>query len=241
VAASTLESVQRALDALETRGAQAFDAASCECVRTLIARAAAFDGGASELLAKRAGAHLERLSQRFEAARVLTETRLVAAEAAYGSLPEQRAALERGDLTTVRRRLRKLAVAPLVRSQSVGLERDRLRRVKEYELALADLVTAFALAQATDSVPAHAGPYNPLRVASDLIARMRVASPLYLTSQLQRLEELASMLALPELPAPPAPKPQPKPQAKARPKPGARRAQPATATVSARGRTTRKR
>lgn len=69
-----------------------------------------------------------------------------------------------------------------------------------YEDSVAALVASFALARAVDVVPEDAGPYNPLRIASSTLDRMREISPFFLTVQLNRLEELASLLALPELP-----------------------------------------
>jgi hypothetical protein len=62
------------------------------------------------------------------------------------------------------------------------------------------MVASLALARAVDVVPEDAGPYNALRIASEALDRMREISPLYLTVQLNRLEELATLLALPELP-----------------------------------------
>ncbi len=79
----------------------------------------------------------------------------------------------------------------------------RKQRTVVYEDSVAALVASFALARAVDVVPEDAGPYNPLRIASTTLDRMREVSPFYLTVQLNRLEELASLLALPELPAPP--------------------------------------
>ena len=88
-------------------------------------------------------------------------------------------------------------------SQAPHAPGERRRETGEYEDALAEMVAALALARATDVVPEHAGPYNPLRIASELLARMGTVSPFYLTVQLNRLEELASLLSRPELPARP--------------------------------------
>jgi hypothetical protein len=190
-----LAGVEQALDALEARGARAFDSASCDCVRSLITRGEALQGRAGELLAQRATAHVERLQLRFDKARADTDRSLGAAEREHGAQPKLRAALERGEIVAVRRALRKLGSAP---PRALRIERDH----KEYEHSLAELVASFALARAVDVVPQDAGPYNPLRIASDLLERMRNVSPIYLTAQLNRLEELASMMALPELPEP---------------------------------------
>jgi hypothetical protein len=76
-----------------------------------------------------------------------------------------------------------------------------------YEDSVADLVASFALARAVDVVPQDAGPYNALRIASDALDTMRAVSPFYLTVQLNRLEELASLLTLPDLPEKPKPQP----------------------------------
>lgn len=88
---------------------------------------------------------------------------------------------------------------------SLDITRARRRKAATYEDSVAELVASFALARATDVVPEGAGPYNALRIASQALDAMRALSPSYLTVQLNRLEELASLLALPELP----PKPEP--------------------------------
>jgi Protein of unknown function (DUF2894) len=199
-----LEGVEQALDALEARGARAFDAASCDCVRALITRSEGMEPRAGALVVGRARVHVDRLAARFEKARADTERLLTAAEQLHGALPTLRSALERGELLTVRRNLRKLGSStPQPRATPPRLaHEERGRRAGEYENSLAELVASFALARAVDVVPEHAGPYNPLRIASDLLERMRSVSPIYLTAQLNRLEELASMMALPELPEP---------------------------------------
>ncbi|MET0287307.1 MAG: DUF2894 domain-containing protein [Polyangiales bacterium] len=188
--------VERALDALEARGARAFDSASCDCVRALVTRGEKLEGKAGELLASRAQVHVERLTARFDKARVDTARLLDSAERTHGTLTKLRTAFERGDLGTVRRALRKLGGMPP--KPAPVTKRD----AHEYEDSLAEMVASFALARAVDVVPQDAGPYNPLRIASDLLERMRKVSPIYLTAQLNRLEELASMMELPELPEP---------------------------------------
>jgi hypothetical protein len=95
-------------------------------------------------------------------------------------------------------------------SRPLGVQTTRRRRQLAYEDSVARLVASLALARATDGVPADAGPYNPLRIASEVLDGMRAISPFYLTVQLNRLEELASLLSLPELPAPAVEKALPK-------------------------------
>jgi hypothetical protein len=221
-----LAAVENALEALETRGAFAFDAAGCQCVRQLVARAKTLDARAAALLACRANVHLERLSERFDNAQRDTEHKLARVEASHGALPRERATLEHGDLHALRRRLRHLEVVPQLPRSTEDTARERGRRSNEYSAAAADLVTAVALARATDIVPRHAGPYNPLRIASDLLARMRIVSPIYLTAQLKRLDELSSMLMLPELPEPPHKAPPPRKRAPVRSSRGARMSRP---------------
>jgi len=213
-----------------------FDAASCDCVRALLERAQVLDPGACAIVAERAAVHLSRLTRRFDSVRVLTQQRLEAAEQRFGALPAEREAFERGDLNAVRRSLRRLHKSPqtyaLVKVGHSALE--RLRCAREYEAALSEIVASMMLARAQDRVPENAGPYNPLRVASELLLRMRAVSPLYLSTQLKRLDELASMMGLPELPPPPprpaparAPRPSspspsrvsPKPKPRTRPRP----------------------
>lgn len=198
-----LAATESALDALEADGARLFDAPSCDCVRTLITRAEELGGRAGELLVERAQAHVDRLRARFYAARSEVERRITEAEQHKGPLPKLRELLARGELGSVRRKLRRLATEPppaLAPPERAAREREKQRGTSDYEESLAELVASFALARAVDVVPEHAGPYNPLRIASDLLARMRTVSPIYLTAQLNRLEELASMMELPELP-----------------------------------------
>jgi Protein of unknown function (DUF2894) len=202
-AGAALEACRARLAALEASGARAFDAVSCDGVRTLIGRARALDVRACALLLARADSHMERLAQRFEQTRRQTEQWLAGAEQVQGELPLQRAALARGELGLVRRRLRRLgsqASLLMAADASARAELERARCVAEYEASLAQLGESLALARAVDAVPEQAGPYNPLRIAGDLLARMRSVSPIYLSAQLNRLEELARMFALPELP-----------------------------------------
>jgi hypothetical protein len=146
---------------------------------------------------------VERLATRFDAMRVVTEQRLAAAEQVHGSLPAEREAFERGELVSVRQTLRRLSSAPPPRAARAPLVR-RERCAGDYQASLAELTAAVALARASDLVPEGAGPYNPLRIASDLLECIRAVSPIYLSSQLSRFEELTSMLALPALPEPPS-------------------------------------
>ncbi len=197
--------VERALDALEADGARRFDATGCDCARALLSRAEELGGEIARLLTLRAQAHVERLAQRLADARALARRELAASEQNLGLLPRARELLARSEIVPMRRTLRRLAVHPLTlatAAQRERLQRERQRRSGEYEQELAELVAALALARAVDVVPEDAGPYNPLRIASELLTRMRAVSPLYLTAQLNRLEELASLLELPELPAP---------------------------------------
>ena len=193
------EAVESALDALEAEGARLFDAASCDCVRALLTRGEELGGEVRRLLAERAATHVERLRSRFDAARARTRAQLSAVEAQAGPQPSLHEALARGDVVQVGRALRKLVASPRrtkLARRPAPLPSESLR----YEDSLAELVASFALARAVDVVPEHAGPYNPLRIASELLERMRTVSPIYLTAQLNRLEELASLLELPELP-----------------------------------------
>lgn len=188
------------LDALEARGARAFDAVECECVRELIARAGALNARAAALLLPRAQERLQRLHERFDADRAQTAERLGVAEQLHGDLPQLRAAFERGELSHVRRALRRLRSTPPRRRAN-----HHERCARQYDAALAELLGSITVAQAVDTVPEHSGPYNSLRIATDLLACISAVSPIYLTAQLTRLEELARMLALPAPPEPPRP------------------------------------
>lgn len=195
-----LAETERALDALEAEGARLFDAASCDCVRTLITRAEELGGRAGTLLAGRAADHVARLGLRYRRMREQAAEQLAAQD--VSATTKLARALARGDVVPVRRALRKRARLPHAIAAHHLPARRRI--TGDYDDALAELVAAFALARADESVPDDAGPYNPLRIASELLSRMRAVSPLYLTAQLNRLEELASLLTLPELPAEPS-------------------------------------
>lgn len=213
--ASALEAMERELERLEGRGARAYDAPGCDCVRALIEHAEQLGGDVGRRLEARAAAHFETLRARFERDRERVAELLVQAERAHGELPALRRLLDTGELVALARALRRrraVAVreperraAPAPRA---ALERaqdaltTRRRRQLAYEDSVAQMVASLALARANDGVPADAGPYNPLRIASQVLDRMREISPFYLTVQLNRLEELASLLTLPELPAP---------------------------------------
>jgi hypothetical protein len=194
-----LAETERALDALEARGARLFDAPTCGCVRTLIARAEELEGESARLLSERAADHLERLRARFERARAEAREKLARVERDHGVRSELRDLLEIGELVKLRRALRHLRQRPAAIALASRASSAR-KQTSEYEESLAELVASLALARAVDIVPKQAGPYNPLRIASELLARMQAVSPLYLTAQLNRLEELASLLSLPELP-----------------------------------------
>ncbi|HEX6242720.1 MAG TPA: DUF2894 domain-containing protein [Polyangiales bacterium] len=209
--------VEGQLDALEARGARGYDAPACDCVRALLTRAEELGGGVGHRLRERAAAHLSSLEQRFERDQRRIAEAVVRSEQQHGAQPELHKRLARGELALVGRKVRRLRALPVsVRRRplptpdaalpAVDTERapdalrERRRRVVAYEDSVAQLVAAFALARATDVVPSDAGPYNPLRIASELLDRMRTVSPLYLAVQLNRLEELGSLLGLPELP-----------------------------------------
>jgi hypothetical protein len=214
--ADALAAVEGELERLEGRGARAYDAASCDCVRALVEHAEQLGGEVAQRLHARAGAHLEALRARFERDRTRVAEALEQAERVQGELPALRRQLEGGELIAVARALRRrrVATAPERRAHAAAAPRTVLDRTREalatrrkrqlvYEDSVAQLVASLALARATDGVPRDAGPYNPLRIASQVLDRMREISPFYLTVQLNRLEELASLLSLPELPPPP--------------------------------------
>lgn len=213
--ADALAALEGELERLEGRGARAHDAASCDCVHALIEHAEQLGGEVAQRLHARAAAHLEALRARFERDRARVAEALEQAERVQGELPALRRRLEAGELIAVARALRRRRAATLPERRPhaapprTALERSRealatrRRRQLVYEDSVAQLVASLALARATDGVPAGAGPYNPLRIASQVLDRMRDISPFYLTVQLNRLEELASLLSLPELP--PAP------------------------------------
>lgn len=215
--------VEQLLDSLEAAGARGYDAEACDCVRALLTRAEELKGPVGERLVARAFVHVCALRDRYQQDQERVRARLESVDVE----PEIREVLEkliaRGELIRAARNLRRLAALPesARRSDSLapseaasnrerplsargaprgGPRSDRRKRVVAYEDSVAALVASFALARAVDVVPEDAGPYNPLRIASETLDRIREVSPFYLTVQLNRLEELASLLALPELP-----------------------------------------
>jgi hypothetical protein len=208
--------VEQLLDQLEASGARTYDAPACDCIRALLTRAEELGGAVGERLVARAFSHATGLRERFSQDQQRVLARVQALEASCGPQEELRQLVERGDLVRVARATRRMAVQPGPRRSPVSPERtavtgprsqvrrdptrERRKRAVVYEDSVAALVASFALARAVDVVPEDAGPYNPLRIASDTLDRMREVSPFYLTVQLNRLEELASLLALPELP-----------------------------------------
>jgi hypothetical protein len=195
--------VVHALETLETAGARNFDADSCDCIRALLKRATELDERAGSLLTARAHAHLTRLEERLERMRAQTARVLTRLEEEHGELPNARSALARCELLDLRRQLRRRALQPPAANRSL-VKTDRITCLQAFEASASELLASFAIARARDVVPEEAGPYNPLRIASDLLERIRDVSPIYLTAQLHRLDELGSMLSLPELPAPPS-------------------------------------
>ena len=212
-----LTELEAALEKLEAQGARHFDCEACDCIRGLLTSAENLGGGAGERLARRAAVHLASLEQQVssERGRALEWIDQVEGGGARQLLQQR---VEQGQSVYVLRSLRRLrARAKLsgaktrqaVQAETTQAQEDassRSRRCAQaYEDSLADLVASFALARAVDTVPEGSGPYNSLRIASELLDGMRTVSPRYLTVQVNRLEELASLLTLPELPEPPKP------------------------------------
>jgi hypothetical protein len=217
---ASLAQVESALDTLESLGARAYDAPACDCVRALLTRAEELGGATATILVGRAESHVVSLRERFERDQARVAERVTVLEQRTGRQPELRKALERGDITRVARTVRRLAMRPISQHTSRHLSAQyephvdepqqpaspqarpspRRKRAASYEDSVAELVASFALARAVDVVPEDAGPYNPLRIASETLDSMRSLSPFYLTVQLNRLEELATLLSLPELP-----------------------------------------
>jgi hypothetical protein len=215
----SFDDVESALAALEARGASAFDREGCDLVRTLIARGKALPPPADVLLLERSNAHLARLGERFEAALARARERLDEAEQVRGALPEQREKLERGEFRALRRELRRLERAPVTQRERPSDRPFEVERTSagEYLAVAAELSAQFTVARAVDEVPLYAGPYNPLRIATELLSRIGAVSSMYLTAQLKRFDELAVLLTLPEPPAAQKPLPPPPPPRRSRP------------------------
>jgi hypothetical protein len=198
-----LQAVESALDQLEVDGARGYDAPACDCVRALLTRAEELGGAIAVRLVERADSHVESLRERLARDKQRVAARVSALEQRLSAeQPELRRAVERGDIVLASRRARRLTrrAELIVRGPELPARARRTERVRAYEDSVAEMVASLSLARAVDVVPEDAGPYNPLRIASEALDRMRDISPLYLTVQLNRLEELATLLQLPELP-----------------------------------------
>jgi hypothetical protein len=205
--------LESALAALEERGARAFDRDGCDLVRTLIVRGQALPPPADALMLERVRVHLARLGERYECALAQSRQGLEAAERIHGALPEQRKALERGEFRKLRHELRRLGRAPEAQRESPQhVFEQHQSSAGEYLAVAAELNAQFTVARAVDEVPLHAGPYNPLRIATELLSRIGAVSPTYLTAQLKRFDELAVLLTLPEPPPIPRPTSSPPPK-----------------------------
>lgn len=215
---SAAVAIEEALDSLEDAGARSIDAPGCDCVRRLLNNAEELGGGTAERLLARAQSHLDQVRQRVERARDKTSTRLTELQQ-RGMDPagQLQQAFDDGDLQrveTAARQLRRTAGATRLARRPMGAQvspagmaRQR-RRVSalRYDDSVAEWMASNALASAMRTVPRDAGPYNSLRIASRAIQHMGELSPTYLRAQLERLDELSSLMALPELEPPPKPK-----------------------------------
>jgi hypothetical protein len=221
--------VAEELAGLEAAGARGFDAPLCDCVHALLERAEELRGPVAARVLQRAAAYCNELAASFlrDSQRAVALVQKVVVQC--GPQPELERCITRGELNEALRRARRVRGRPPrpQDEQQPALELARLpgaagrpRRPKRaaqslaYEDSVAEMVASLALARAVDVVPRDAGPYNPMRIASDLLDGLRAVSPFFLTVQLNRLEELGSLLSLPDLPEKQAPEPPPPPKKK---------------------------
>jgi hypothetical protein len=222
--------VAEELAQLEAAGARGFDAPLCDCVRALLVRADDMPGPAGARVMLRAAAYCNDLATGFLRDSQRAKTLVKQVSAKCGPQPDLERCIARGEVHEAMRRARRVRGRPAQAwsepppaqelARLPGAATTAPKRPKRaaqslaYEDSVAEMVASLALARAVDVVPKDAGPYNPMRIASDLLDGLRAVSPFFLTVQLNRLEELGSLLSLPDLPEKPAPEPVPPPKKK---------------------------
>lgn len=186
------------LEGLTNAGVRGFDAAGVHLVEALLRRAGDLPGPAGDRLQARAEARVHQLTTTFEAARRRAEAALARVP---GDAPDRECllrALGEGELAMVVRAARRHSEAPRrPRADVASAQRRAQDAAARYERACNGLTAAIEIARALDTVSDMAGPYNPLSLAARALGELAELAPAYVRAQIDRLEDLGALLALP--------------------------------------------
>jgi hypothetical protein len=198
VVGTVAPSLSNRLDACERSGADRFDPVASEFIADLLERAERLGGRARELIEARAAVHLSRLEATHRTACDRARAALDAlathglGTAATDALHES---IETGDPVPALRGARRLLAA----GPSPVLPRAASHR--RYRDALADLQTALASRRSSVADP-QTGLLNGTRLAARILEEAEAISPAWRRSLVASLLDLASLMHLPEVPAP---------------------------------------
>jgi hypothetical protein len=199
-------SIQEGLARLEAEGAGAFDAPALDMVRNLLERARELEPEARVRLESRAAARLAELGDAYARERTRARAALESlAERESGggkALAEAFEDLEGGHLDRVLRLARRRTSSGDSRTGRAEREQRAADQAWLYRDGLADLTASFSRAQSEDACAEQAGLLNGRRLAARLLEEADAISPAYRRALVASLVDLATLLHLPELPAP---------------------------------------
>jgi len=194
--------LQERLADLAEAGGERFDPPGYAFVLSLLAKSEALEGPASQRLHDRAIAQLEHHEARFEQSQQRARSELEALGASQcdptGSIAR---AYQSGDCLSVFRATRRHRPGPPRDECDVG---DPVAVVFEdtpadrYRRAAAGVTTSLRLATAPAKVPEGAGPLNGDMLAARTLLALESISESYLISLTERLDDLATLLTLPD-------------------------------------------
>jgi hypothetical protein len=232
---SDARAIRARLVALREAGARAFDSPAFDFAEALVTKAGALGEGAAARLLARASERLDRLADDLARTRARAERAVTGLPDDDGELAR---AIENGAFLAIFQRARRDALLPAEREDRHASWLARLEaeahargvrpralaganaRAKVhalvnalYDSSVADASAMTTAMRAAAELPASAGPYNPLSLATRALAELAGLSPTYLAARLAHLTELGALLALP---APPSTSARPRPKARPR-------------------------
>ncbi len=191
-----------ALAALLRAGVRAFDPGGVHLVESLLRRGNELDASARARLHARAGARASELAASFAAARRRAEIALADVPQDAPGRATLAAALDAGELAHVVRAARRLAGQPRRwRADATTTAHRAHHAFLRYESARDSLAASIEIARALDAVSELAGPYNASSLAARALGELAELCPAYVRAQIDRLEDLGALLALPAEPA----------------------------------------
>jgi len=202
--------LQERLADLAEAGGERFDPPGYAFVLSLLAKSEALEGPASQRLHDRAIAQLEHHEARFEQSQQRARSELEAlGESQCDPTGRIARAYQSGDCLSVFRATRRHRPGP--RKNERKNEREDEREAGDpaaaafedtpadrYRRAAAGVTTSLRLASARAKVPEGAGPLNGDMLAARTLLAMESISESYLISLTERLDDLATLLALPD-------------------------------------------